>query len=314
MLDDPADVVQRELGQPRVAVAGEQVLAGLPHRLVDVHARPVVADDGLRHERRGLAVGVRGVVHGVLQHLDPVRALDQRLELGADLALAGVGDLVVVHLDLDAHLLEREAHRRPDVLQRIHRRHGEVAALDRRPVAHVAALELLGGRPRGLAREHLAIAAGHVDRPLDRIEDEELGLGTEVRGVAHAGRLEVGLGALGERARVALVALAVGRLDDVAGDVERGLVGERIDVGGAGIGHQQHVGRLDALPAGDRRAVERVAGVELVHRELLGRHRNVLLLAAGVREPKVDELDLLFLEHLEDVGGGGHGVLLFMRG
>ena len=53
--------------------------------------------------------------------------------------------------------------------------------------------------------------------------------------------------------------------------------------------------------------------LELVHRELLGRHRNVLLLAAGVREAKVDELDLLFLEHLEDVGGGRHGILLWKR-
>ncbi len=67
-------------------------------------------------------------------------------------------------------------------------------------------------------REDLAVAARHVDRPLDGVEDEELGLGAEVRGVAEAGRLEVGLGALGERARIALVALAVRRLDHVAGE------------------------------------------------------------------------------------------------
>ena len=40
-----------------------------------------------------------------------------------------------------------------------------------------------------------------------RVEDEELGLGAEVGGVAQAGGLEVGLGALGDGARVAVVGL-----------------------------------------------------------------------------------------------------------
>ena len=61
----------------------------------------------------------------------------------ADLALARRRDLVVMHFDFDALLLEREAHRVADVLQRIDRRHREIAALDRRAVAHVAAFELL---------------------------------------------------------------------------------------------------------------------------------------------------------------------------
>jgi len=56
VLDDAADVVQREIGEACVAVAGKEVLAGLPHRLVDVHAGAVVADDRLGHESRGLAV------------------------------------------------------------------------------------------------------------------------------------------------------------------------------------------------------------------------------------------------------------------
>ncbi len=208
-----------------------------------------------------------------------------------------------MHLHLDAHLFHREAHRGADVLQRVDRRHREVAALHRRTMAHVAALELLARRPRGLLREHLAVAARHVDVPLDGVEDEELGLGAEVARVAEAGRLEVRLGALGERARIALVALAVRRLDHVARDEQRRLVHERIDVGGARIRHQQHVGRLDALPAGDRRAVERMAAVELVLRELPGRHGDVLLLAARVREAKVDELDLLVLIILRTSAG-----------
>jgi hypothetical protein len=57
VLDDAADVEQREFRQAGIAVAGEQVLAVLPDRLVHVHARAVVADDRLRHERGRLAVG-----------------------------------------------------------------------------------------------------------------------------------------------------------------------------------------------------------------------------------------------------------------
>jgi hypothetical protein len=78
-------------------------------------------------------------------------------------------------------------------------------------VAHVAALELFRRRPRRFRREDLAIAARHVDRPLDGVENEELGLGPEVRDVADAAGLEISLRALGEGARIALVALAVGR-------------------------------------------------------------------------------------------------------
>jgi hypothetical protein len=82
----------------------------------------------------------------------------------------------------------------------------------------------------------LHAAARHVDVPLDAVEDEELGFRAEVGGVADAGGLQVGLGALGDRTRVAVVALAVGRLDHVAGDDQRGLVEERVDEGGSGSG------------------------------------------------------------------------------
>src|SRR5574341_969674 len=41
VLDDPADVVEREVREPRVAVAGEEIVAVLPDRLVAVHPRAV---------------------------------------------------------------------------------------------------------------------------------------------------------------------------------------------------------------------------------------------------------------------------------
>jgi hypothetical protein len=65
------------------------LLPPLPDRLVHVHAGAVVADQRLRHEGRGLAVGVGHVVDAVLEIWFFVGLADQRVELDADLALAG---------------------------------------------------------------------------------------------------------------------------------------------------------------------------------------------------------------------------------
>jgi hypothetical protein len=108
------------------------------------------------------------------------------------------------------------------------------------------------------------VGAGHVGVPGDGVEDEEFGFRAEVGGVAQAGGLQVGLGALGDGTRAAVVALAGVGLDDVAGQDEGGLIHEGVDVGGVRVRHQQHVGGLDALPAGDGGAVEGMAVLELV--------------------------------------------------
>ena len=112
VLDDAADVVQRELRQAGVAVAGEQVLAVLPDRLVHVHARAVVADDRLGHEGRGLAVAVRDVLDDVLAGSAASRRAAPAVSNLVPIShLAGGRDFVVMHFDLDAQLLEEQAHR-----------------------------------------------------------------------------------------------------------------------------------------------------------------------------------------------------------
>jgi len=96
-------------------------------------------------------------------------------------------------------------------------------------------------------------------------------------------------------------------LDDVAGQDQRRLFVERVDVGGVRVGHELHVRGLDALPAGDRRAVEGMATGELLLAEGRDRHRDVLLLATGIGEAEVDELDFSLLHHVHHVGDGlGH--------
>ena len=71
----------------------------------------------------------------------------ERVEAHVDLGLARGADLVVLHLDLDADLLEREQHLGAQVLVLVHRRHGEVALLVADLVAEVGAAVELGSRP-----------------------------------------------------------------------------------------------------------------------------------------------------------------------
>jgi hypothetical protein len=66
------------------------------------------------------------------------------------------------------------------------------------------------------------------------------------------------------------------------------------------VRHQQHVGLVDGLPAGDRRTVEHRAVGEKRPCRPSTVERDVLHLAAHVGEAEVDVLDVLFLDHLED--------------
>ena len=75
-------------------------------------------------------------------------------------------------------------------------------------------------------------------------------------------RLQVGLGALGERTRVALVALHGARARRCRSAGSGWFVEERVHDRGGGVRHQDHVGFVDALPAGDRRTVEHLAVFE----------------------------------------------------
>ncbi len=119
-----------DVGQPGVAgLVVEQRLAALPQRLVAVHARAVVLEDRLRHERGRLAVGAGHVLHDVLVEHQLVGHAQQRVEAHVDLGLARGADLVVLDLDLDAQPLEHEDHLRAQVLEVVHRRDREVALL-----------------------------------------------------------------------------------------------------------------------------------------------------------------------------------------
>jgi hypothetical protein len=138
--------------------------------------------------------------------------------------------------------------------------------------------------------------AVHVIVIDDAVENEELVLGPEQRVIGDARGLQILLGALGERARIALVALHGARLDDIATDVDRRFLEERIDDGGARIERENHVRLVDALPASDGGAIEHFAVAEQFLVDEPRGDGHVLLFAARVREAQVRELDLFFFD------------------
>ena len=105
MLDNAADVIQRRIGQPRIALASERIVATHGDRLVHMHARSVIADQGFGHKRRGFAVGMCHVEHTVLKDLYLVSFGDQGVEFHANFALSGRADFMVVHFNVEPHLL-----------------------------------------------------------------------------------------------------------------------------------------------------------------------------------------------------------------
>ena len=168
-------------------------------------------------------------------------------------------------------------------------------------MGHVAAFVLGAGIPGRFARGQLVEAAVHLHVEADVVEHEEFQLGAEHGGVADARRLHEGFGALGGRARATGVELAGRGFDDVAVHDQGGLRGEGIEHGGVGIGHQDHVGLVDRLPAGDRGAVEHHAIDERAFISGGGHAGRVLPLAARIGEAEVNELDVLFLDHRENL-------------
>jgi hypothetical protein len=297
-----------DVGQARVTLAREDVLAVLLQRLVHVHAAAVVADERLRHEGERLAVAVRDVPERVLEDLDLVALLRQRVRADVDLALAAGADLMVMHFDFQAEFFAGLAHRGAQVLEAVHRRYREIAALHAGTMAHVAAVVARAGVPRALHRVDDVAAAVQVVGPARAVEDEEFILGAEEARIRDAGGLEVGLGALGQRARIAVVALHRRRFHDVATQEQRGFLEERIDHRGRRIRHQDHVGLVDALPSGDRGAVEHLSVDEEVLVHHARRDGDVLFLPARIRKAQVAIANFLFLDQLDDVGGG-HGNL-----
>ena len=223
----------------------------------------------------------------------------------------------MLHLDRDADQLEHAHHLRAQVLELVHGRDGEVALLVPRLVREVRpAVELaLAARvPHAFDRVEEVVARVLVLVEAHGVEDVELRLRSEVRGVGETGRREVRLRLRDDVARVAAVRLTRQRVAHEAVDVERRVLPERVEHRGARIRDQEHVGLLDLLEPADRRAVEAEPVLEYVLGELVRGDREVLHQPREVAEPDIDHIDAVVLDELQDVAGRAvfHGATPFV--
>ena len=270
-----------------------------------VHAGSVVVQDRLGHKGSGLAVQVGGVVHHVLVNLHPVGAGQQGRADHTQFVL-GRRHFVVVFFHGQSHGGHGGDHFRADVTGAVHRRHREIPALNRRPVAGVAVLKFAAGVIGAffLVNRIKGVVHGNVEAHV--VEYEKFRLRPEHGRVADAGEPHMSLGALGQRARVPGIGLAGSGLVDVAKQDQRRLGRIWVHHGGRRIGHQGHVGFVDHLPPGNGRAIEHNA----VRKRVLVHHRGidgqVLPLSPGVGETKIDEWNFFVLDALQDGCCVGH--------
>jgi hypothetical protein len=202
--------------------------------------------------------------------------------------------MVLVHRQ--AHLDHGRDHLAADIHCAVDRGDREIAALGARAVAHVAAFIFAAAVGRQLDVVDPEGAGRIAILEADVVEHEEFGLRADEDGIADPGLLQIGFGAGRGGARVAAVKLAGRRLDDVAEQDQHRRRAERVDIGGVEIGLQDHVRLVDRLPAGDRASVEHEAVGELVLVDDPEHHRQMLPLALGIGESKIDPLDLLVLD------------------
>ena len=109
--------------------------------------------------------------------------------------------------------------------------------------------------------------------------------------------------------------MSVGGVDDVAGQYDGNVVEEGVDEGGCGVGAQLHVGSLDAFPAADGGAVERLAVFKPffgVVQYDAGGNGEVVLFAFGVGKTQIDKAGFVFFYQFDNVFDG-HGLLLKWR-
>ncbi len=145
----------------------------------------------------------------VFVDLHVVAAFRQRVELEAKFVLRG-GDFVMMLFRLDAHVAHDGEHFGADVLRAVHRRHGEVAALDAGAMAQIAAFIFGAGVVGAFGGVDVIEALVHLRVETHVVEDEEFGFRAEIGRVADARRVQIFLGGLGDGARAAVIGLAGG--------------------------------------------------------------------------------------------------------
>jgi len=280
----PANIVECGLAEQAVALRViELVGSALEDMLVKMHAIARFAEQGLGHEGHGLACLPRDHLAHILDRLHRVRGGHHAHQRRFDLALARPADLMVVVLDRDLHAFEGGDDPGPQRGELIARRNGVIPPVQGY-VVPVPAFRAVPVRFRGIdpIRSHIdAVFVGNA------VEDVELELGSPAAFVRDTCLFQIGLGTLGNDARITKIEHLRIRLDDTADKAQGRHFPERIEDAGVEIGDEHHIAGLDAAQP-DARAVEADASDHQVRRELAGRERHMVPPAPQIAELEVD--------------------------
>ena len=155
MLDDAADVVDRDLGKAAVLVAGEDVLAVLRSDWFTCMPLPLSPTIGFGMNVAVLPYAAATLWIAYFRICTSSAFFTSVLADDVDLSLAAGGDFRVVHFDLQAQLFHRAAHGGAQVLVGVDRRDREIAALDARAMSQVAAVDVAARVPCTLRSSRL---------------------------------------------------------------------------------------------------------------------------------------------------------------
>src|SRR5947208_5160761 len=147
------------------------------------------------------------VADDVFVILHRVAHLLERREPNVDLGLTGGGDLMVLFVDWNARFLQLERHFVADVLQRVHRRDGEITLFRSNFVTHVRKFFARTVPMTFDAIDEVERRVGSVTEP-HIVKNEKLSLWPEERGVGDAGAPYVSYRFLSDTALIAYVRLA----------------------------------------------------------------------------------------------------------
>ena len=150
MLENTADIKKRRLTQTTVLVPGKGVIAVFKNRLVDMHAAPVITNQGLGHKGRCHPVCVRYVVDAIFVNLGLVCFGNKRIELHPNLALSSGAHLMVMHFDPQPHVFHRQTHAGAHIVQRIDRRNRKITAFYAWTMSRVALFIIVARTPGSL--------------------------------------------------------------------------------------------------------------------------------------------------------------------
>ena len=236
------------------------------------------------------------VPHELIGHLQ------QRRVPHVDLALPRGGHLVMVRLNDDADLAHLVDHLPAEIVVGVGRTNRKVPALE---AGFVAEVWLFDARrvPRAFDRIDLVVPLVLVLLVAHLVEDEKLGLRSDVAGIGDARLAQMRFGLARDMTRVAREVLTRHGIDDIGDDADRGPGKERIEAGRVGVRDRHHVRLVNALPSANRRPVE---AQPLLERPLvpgLDRKGAMLPRSEHVDELQIDHLGFVFLGKSEEVSG-----------